>query len=86
MIGSPFRGGTRAQSMIAIPQALEKRLRGQAKRSGCRIDELARDAILQYVEDSEDVYEAERILRRVRNGRERTYTLDEVARRFELQD
>ncbi len=35
---------------------------------------------MEYVEDAEDVYEAERILRRVRSGRERTFTLDAVSR------
>jgi RHH-type rel operon transcriptional repressor/antitoxin RelB len=72
--------------MIGIPQSLEKRLTRLAKRSGRSIDELAREAILQYVEDSEDTDEAERVLRRVRTGLERTYTLDEVAKRLRLKN
>jgi RHH-type rel operon transcriptional repressor/antitoxin RelB len=71
--------------MIGIPQSLEKRLARLAKRSGRNIDELAREAILQYVEDSEDADEAERVLRRVRSGREKTYTLEHVAKRLGLE-
>ncbi len=71
--------------MIGILQSLEKRLARLAKRSGRSIEELAREAILQYVEDAEDVYEAERILCRVRSDRERTFMLDEVAKRLELE-
>jgi RHH-type rel operon transcriptional repressor/antitoxin RelB len=71
--------------MIGIPQSLEKRLARLAKGSGRSIDELAREAILQYVEDSEDADAAERILRRVRNGREKTYTLEHVAKRLGLE-
>ena len=72
--------------MIGIPQSLEKRLARLAKRSGRNIDELAHEVILQYVEDSEDADEAERVLRRVRTGLEQTYTLDEVARRLRLKN
>jgi RHH-type transcriptional regulator, rel operon repressor / antitoxin RelB len=71
--------------MIGIPQSLEKRLARLAKRSGRNIDELAHEAILQYVEDSEDADAAERILRRVRSGREKTYTLEHVAKRLGLE-
>ncbi len=71
--------------MIAISQSLERRLARLAKRNGRHIDELAREAILQYVEDSEDADEAERVLRRVRTGLERTFTLDEVAKRLRLK-
>ncbi len=81
----PFGGGTRATFMIRIPQCPEKCLARLAKRSGRSLDELAREAILQYEEDSEDVYEAGRILCRVRSGRERTFTLDEVAKRLRLE-
>ena len=72
--------------MIGIPQSLEKRLARLAKRSGRNIDELAHEAILQYVEDSEDADGAERVLRRVRTGLEQTYTLDEVAKRLRLKN
>jgi RHH-type rel operon transcriptional repressor/antitoxin RelB len=71
--------------MITISQALEMRLARVARRSGRSVADIVYDAILQYVEDSEDVFEAEPILRRVQAGRERTYTLEQVARRLNLE-
>lgn len=71
---------------IRLPQAIEKRLDRLAKRSGRTKTYYAREAILRHLEDLEDAHEAERILQRVRAGKERTYTLDEVARRLGLDD
>ncbi len=71
---------------IRLPQSIEKRLERLAQRSGRTKTYYAREAILKHIEDLEDAYEAERILERVRTGRERTYTLDEVARRLGLDD
>ena len=63
---------------IRLPSSVEKRLQKLAERSGRTKTYYAREAILRHLEDLEDAYEAERILHRVRAGRERTYTLDEV--------
>lgn len=71
---------------IRLPQSVEKRLEKLAKRSGRTKTYYAREAILRHLEDLEDAHEAERILQRVRTGKERTYTLDEVARRLGLDD
>ena len=67
---------------IRLPQAIEKRLEKLAKRSGRTKTYYAREAILLHLENLEDAYDAERVLRRVRTGREQTYTLDEVAKRL----
>ena len=69
---------------IELPQSMKQQLEKIARRNHRTADECARDALLQYIEDAEDLYEAERILRRVRSGWERTFTLDEVSRRLEL--
>jgi RHH-type transcriptional regulator, rel operon repressor / antitoxin RelB len=71
---------------IRLPQSIEKRLDKLAKRSGRTKTYYAREAILRHIEDLEDIHEAERILQRVRAGKERTYTLEEVARRLGLDD
>lgn len=71
---------------IRLPPSIEKRLEKLAKRSGRTKTYYAREAILKHIEDLEDAHEAERILQRVRAGKERTYTLDEVARRLGLDD
>ena len=71
---------------IRLPSSVEKRLEKLAERSGRTKTYYAREAILRYLEDLEDAYEAERILHRVRAGRERTSTLEEVAKRLGLDD
>jgi RHH-type rel operon transcriptional repressor/antitoxin RelB len=62
----------------------EDRLDRLAHRRGCTKASYAREIILTHIEDQEDVYEAERILRRLKAGRERTYALNEAARRLGL--
>jgi RHH-type transcriptional regulator, rel operon repressor / antitoxin RelB len=71
--------------VIRLRQSVERRLESLAKRSGRTKTYYAREAILRLIEDFEDAHEAERILRRVRAGKERTYTLDEVATRLGLE-
>lgn len=71
---------------IRLPQSIEKRLEKLAQKSGRTKTYYAREAILKHIEDLEDAYEAERILHRVRTGRERTLTLDEVEKRLGLED
>ena len=71
---------------IRLPQSIEKRLDKLAKRTGRTKTFYAREAILRHLEDMEDVYKAERVLERVRAGKEKTYPLDEVARDLGLED
>ena len=71
---------------IRLPESIEKRLERLAKRTGRTKTFYAREAILRHLEDLEDVYEAERVLERVRAGRERTHTLDEVTKHLDLDD
>ncbi len=71
--------------VMRLRQSVEKRLESLAKRSGRTKTYYAREAILRLIEDFEDAHEAERILRSVRAGKERTYTLDEVATRLGLE-
>ena len=71
---------------IRLPEAIEKRLEKLAQRTGRTKSFYAREAILKHLEDLEDVYAAERVLERVRAGKERTHSLDEVTKRFGLAD
>ncbi|MFZ0314977.1 MAG: DUF6290 family protein [Candidatus Korobacteraceae bacterium] len=71
---------------IRLPQSIEDRLERLAKRTGRTKTFYAREAILKHIEDLEDVYEAERVLERVRAGKERTHSLDEVTKRLGLDD
>ncbi len=71
---------------IRLPESIEKRLEKLAKRTGRTKTFYAREAILRHIEDLEDVYEAERVLERIRSGKEKTYSLDEVTEHLGLGD
>ena len=71
---------------IRLPESIEKRLERLARRTGRTKTFYAREAILKHIEDLEDVYEAEKVWERVRAGKEKTHTLEEVARRLGLDD
>lgn len=71
---------------IRLPQSIEDRLDRLAKKTGRTKTFYAREAILRHLEDLEDTYEAERVMERVRSGKEQTYTLDEVRERLGLDD
>jgi RHH-type transcriptional regulator, rel operon repressor / antitoxin RelB len=71
---------------IRLPAEIEKRLDRIAKRSGRTKTWYAREAILRHLEDLEDLEAAERELIAIREGRRRTYTLEEVERTLGLDD
>ncbi len=71
---------------IRLPADIEKRLEQLAKATGRTKTFYAREAILRHLEDLEDVYFAEQALIELREGRSRTYTLEEVARDLGLED
>jgi RHH-type rel operon transcriptional repressor/antitoxin RelB len=63
---------------IRLPETIEKRLDRLAKRTGRTKTYYAREAILQHLDDLEDIYLAEKALRAIRSGRTRTVPLEEV--------
>jgi RHH-type transcriptional regulator, rel operon repressor / antitoxin RelB len=71
---------------IRLPEKIEKRLDRLAKRTGRTKTYYAREAILQHLEDLEDVYYAEKALADIRSGRTRTIPLAEVIRRYEAKN
>lgn len=71
---------------IRLPEDIESRLDALAKRTGRSKTYYMRQAILEYLEDMEDLYLAEQALQRIRNGEERTLTLEEVEKRLGLAD
>jgi RHH-type transcriptional regulator, rel operon repressor / antitoxin RelB len=71
---------------IRLPETIEKRLDRLAKRTGRTKTYYAREAILQHLEELEDVYLAEKRLEAVRSGRSRTVPLEKVMRRYGLED
>jgi RHH-type transcriptional regulator, rel operon repressor / antitoxin RelB len=71
---------------IDLPADVESRLDALAKATGRTKAFYAKKAILDYLDDFEDVHLAEQRLMDVQTGRSRTYTLDEVERDLGLAD
>jgi RHH-type rel operon transcriptional repressor/antitoxin RelB len=71
---------------IRLPQSIEKRLEKLALRTGRTKTYYVREAILQHLEDLEDMYLAERRLERIRNDEESTIPLGEVLKQHGLED
>jgi RHH-type transcriptional regulator, rel operon repressor / antitoxin RelB len=70
---------------IRLPQSIEKRLERLARRTGRTKTYYVREAILEHLEDLEDLYLAERALERVRSGEERTIPLKDATKRHGLR-
>jgi RHH-type transcriptional regulator, rel operon repressor / antitoxin RelB len=71
---------------IRLPEKIEKRLERLTKRTGRTKTYYAREAILQHLDDLEDIYYAEKALADIRSGRTKPIPLDEVMRRYGLED
>lgn len=71
---------------IRLPKDIEDRLADLAQRTGRTKTYYARQAILAYLEDLEDIHRAELSLLKVREGKEQVYSLDEVEAELDLDD
>ncbi len=65
---------------IRLPPEIEARLERLAKRTGRTKTYYAREAILEHLDDLEDLYTAEKRYAAVVEGKTRTYTLEDVER------
>ena len=70
---------------IRLPESIEKRLEKLAQRTGRTKTYYVREAILQHLDDLEDMYLAERVMDRIRTGEERTVPLENVMKRHGLE-
>jgi len=71
---------------IRLPVEIEKRLEALAKATGRSKTFYAREAILEHLDDLEDVYLAEQRLIDIRSGKTQTIPLEEVMKRYGLED
>lgn len=71
---------------IRLPPEIEERLEKLAKRTGRTKSFYAREAILEYLDDLEDLYLAEKRYDDILKGRSKTAPLEEVVRRYGLED
>ncbi len=70
---------------IRLPQSIEERLEKLARRTGRTKSFYAREAILEYLDDLEDMYLAEGALERIRSREERTIPLKDAVKRNGLR-
>ena len=71
---------------LRLPTEIEERLEALAKATGRTKSFYAREAILEHLDDLEDIYLAEKTLEQVRLGEMDTYSLDDVERDLGLED
>ena len=71
---------------LRLPPEIEARLDALAKRTGRSKSFYAREAILEHLDDLEDVYLAEKRLEDLRAGRSRTVPLDALMKRHGMDD
>jgi RHH-type rel operon transcriptional repressor/antitoxin RelB len=70
---------------IRLPPSIEKRLERLARRTGRTKTFYVREALLEHLEDLEDMYMAEGVLERIRTGEERTIPLKDAMKRHGLE-
>jgi RHH-type rel operon transcriptional repressor/antitoxin RelB len=71
---------------IRLPVEIENRLEALAKATGRSKTFYAREAILEHLDDLEDVYLAEQRLIDIRSGKTQPIPLEEVMKRYGLED
>ncbi len=70
---------------IRLPEEIESRLEALARLTGRTKTFYAREAILEHLDDLEDIYLAEKRLEDIRTGREKTIPLEDVMKRHGLE-
>ena len=70
---------------IRLPEEIEKRLDALSKATGRTKTYYAREAILEHLDDLEDIYLAEQRLANLRVGRSTTISLEEVMKSYGLE-
>ena len=70
---------------IRLPEDIEVRLNVLAKSTGRTKTFYAREAILEYLDDLENIYTAEKRLHDIRTGKTKTISLDKVMKKYGLE-
>jgi RHH-type rel operon transcriptional repressor/antitoxin RelB len=69
---------------IRLPLDIETRLDNLAKSTGRTKTYYAREAILEYIGDLEDVYMAQQRMEDIRSGKTKTIPFDEILKNYDL--
>jgi RHH-type rel operon transcriptional repressor/antitoxin RelB len=71
---------------VRLPIKLEERLEKLAKRTGRTKTFYVREALINQLEELEDIYLAEKSLAALESGKSYTVPLEEVMKRYGLED
>ena len=71
---------------IRLPHEIEKRLENLSAQTGRRKSFYVKEAILEHLDDIEDIYLAEKRLERIRSGRTQTVPIQEVMKRYGMDN
>ncbi|MCC2644608.1 MAG: hypothetical protein K0R94_386 [Burkholderiales bacterium] len=71
---------------IRLPVEIETRLTNLAKLTGRTKTFYVKEAILEHLEDLEDIYIAKQSLQDIRSGKSKTIPLEEVMKKYGLED
>ena len=71
---------------IRLPEAIEHRLEALAKATGRTKTYYVREAIVEHINELEDLYLAEQRLLEIRAGRAGTIPLEDVMKMYGLED
>lgn len=67
---------------VRLEPEIEERLDNLARETGRTKNLLVQEAIERYLDDPEDVFLAERVLERLRRGKEKTHLAEEVEKKM----
>jgi RHH-type rel operon transcriptional repressor/antitoxin RelB len=70
---------------LRLPKDIEERLDGLAKRTGRTKTFYVRQAIMTHLEDLEDAFQADEIMKRVRTGEESVLSAEEMRKSLGLE-
>ncbi len=73
-------------TFIRLPEEIEQRLALLAEKTGRTKAFYIREAVLEHLDDLEDLYLAEKRLEDLRTGKSRTFTFDTVEQELGLAD
>lgn len=71
---------------VRLPAEIETRLDNLARSTGRTKSFYVREAILEHMDDMEDLYLAEKRLEDIRAGRSKTIPLEEVMKQYGLEN
>ncbi|MEO7223034.1 MAG: DUF6290 family protein [Devosia sp.] len=74
------------QTAVRLPDEMYDRLQSLASRTGRTATYYIREAIEEKLQDLEDLYLAEEVMRRRAGGESKTYSLEEIGRELGLDD